>query len=72
VFITVNFQLTTRILQELGERFAELGKPVDVTAVTPHTITRRPFAFWAALAVLLIFASSASALFLATYLAELI
>jgi len=38
--------------------------------VTPHTITRRPFAFWAAAAVLSIFASSVSALFLATFLAD--
>lgn len=45
---------------------------MDVTDVTPPTITRRPFAYWAALAVMLIFASSATALFLATYLAELI
>lgn len=37
-----------------------------------RTITRRPFAFWAGLAVVLIFASSAFALFVATYLADLL
>jgi hypothetical protein len=40
-----------------------------MTEMTPH-ITRRPFAFWAALAVLLIFASSTFALFLATYIVD--
>lgn len=38
--------------------------------VPPHTITRRPLAYWAAVAVFAIFASSVSALFLATFLAD--
>lgn len=37
-----------------------------------RSITRRPLAYWAALAVLLIFASSTFALWMATYLADLI
>ncbi|HEY2298492.1 MAG TPA: hypothetical protein VGH43_12235 [Jatrophihabitans sp.] len=35
-------------------------------------ITRRPLAYWAALAVVLIFASSTFALWTATYLADLL
>jgi hypothetical protein len=35
-------------------------------------ISRRPFAFWAAMAVLMIFASSAVALWLATTLADML
>ena len=43
----------------------------DVTSnLSP--ITRRPFAFWAAMAVLMIFASSTLALWLATTLSDLI
>ena len=43
-------------------------------ATTPsgRTIARRPLAYWAALAVLLIFASSTFALWAATYLADLV
>ncbi len=37
-----------------------------------RTIARRPMAYWAALAVLLIFASSTLALWAATYLADLV
>jgi hypothetical protein len=39
---------------------------------TTRSIPRRPLAFWAALAVLLIFASSTFALWMATYLADLV
>ncbi len=35
-----------------------------------RTIPRKPLAFWAALAVLLIFASTTFALWMATYLAD--
>jgi hypothetical protein len=52
-----------------------LGKQEGVTDFapdSPRTISRRPFAYWAALAVLLIFASTTVALYLATYLADLI
>lgn len=52
-----------------------VGKPRCVTDFAPHsprTITRRPLAYWAALAVMLIFASTTVALYLATYLADLI
>jgi hypothetical protein len=38
-------------------------------AITP-AITRRPFAFWAAMAVVMIFASSTVALWLATEIAN--
>ena len=38
--------------------------------VTPHTINRQPFAYWAALGTLLIFLSMVPALFLATFLAD--
>jgi hypothetical protein len=44
----------------------------DFAPDSPRTIPRRPFAYWAALAVLLIFASTTVALYLATYLADLI
>ena len=37
-----------------------------------RSIARRPLAFWAALAVLLIFASSTLALWMATYLADMV
>jgi hypothetical protein len=46
----------------------------DVTSdgtFNANPITRRPFAFWAAMAVLMIFASSTVALWLATALADL-
>jgi hypothetical protein len=52
-----------------------MGKRSSVTDTAPavsRTIPRRPFAYWAALAVLLIFASSTLALWVATYLADLI
>lgn len=39
---------------------------------TTRSIPRRPLAFWAALAVLLIFLSTAFALWVATYLADLV
>jgi hypothetical protein len=39
---------------------------------TTRSIPRRPLAYWAALAVLLIFTSSAFALWAATYLADLV
>ena len=48
--------------------------PTNAPAIPPtisRTITRRPLAYWAALAVLLIFASSTVALWAATYLADL-
>lgn len=38
--------------------------------VTPRTINRRPFAFWAACATLLIVLSTMTAMVIATYLAE--
>ncbi|HEY8301631.1 MAG TPA: hypothetical protein VIG48_07020 [Jatrophihabitans sp.] len=44
----------------------------DLIADSTRSIPRRSLAYWAALAVLLIFVSSAGALFVATYLADLI
>jgi hypothetical protein len=52
-----------------------VGKPEGVTDLAPpapRTISRRPFGYWAALAVVSIFASTTVALYLATYLADLI
>ncbi len=37
-----------------------------------RSIARRPLAYWAALAVLLIFASTTLALWMATYLADIV
>lgn len=42
----------------------------NVTPAIPPAITRRPLGFWAAMAVVMIFASSTAALWLATEIAN--
>lgn len=44
----------------------------DFATDSTRSISRRPLAYWAALAVLLIFASSTLALYLASYLADIV
>jgi hypothetical protein len=60
----------------MGKRRSVIDTTSPVTpAIAPsisRTITRRPLAYWAALAVVLIFASSAVALWVATFIADLL
>ena len=70
-FVLLQIEFRSDYFRRVSSRARKTADMADVNQMLRPAITRRPLGVWAAVAVIMIFASSVGALWLATELASL-